>query len=246
MLSGECYGYLQRMNQDHTIKEMLEDERPYEKCEKKGVKSLSDAELLAVLLRSGPKGSNALELSRRILQETGRDALAALPDFTKERFRRIRGVGRVKSIQLVCLLELSRRIAKADAARELCFASPASVARYYMEDMRHLKQEHMKLLMLNTKSMLIGEKDIYKGTVNASLVNPREIFIEALQREAVSIILLHNHPSGDPTPSSMDVTTTERIRRAGEFIGIELLDHIIIGNNCYVSFLEEELMCAKG
>lgn len=234
------------MNQYCTIKEMLEDERPYEKCERKGPESLSDAELLAVLLRTGTKGNNVLELSRRILQASGGESLSALHDFTRERFCKIKGVGRVKAIQMVCLLELSRRIAKADAEEKLCFSSPASIARYYMEDMRHLKQEHMKLLMLNTKSMLIGEKDIYKGTVNASLVNPREIFIEALQKEAVSIILLHNHPSGDPSPSSMDISTTDRIRKAGEFIGIELLDHIIIGNNCYISFLEEELIYTKG
>ena len=152
----------------------------------------------------------------------------------------------MKSIQLICLVELSRRLAKETAGRGLNFSSPASVARYYMEDMRHLGQEHMKLLMLNTKSALLGEKDVYKGTVNASLVNPREIFVEALRTEAVSIILLHNHPSGDPAPSRADVATTERIRQAGELIGIELLDHIIIGNNCYISFREEGLLYTKG
>ena len=99
---------------------------------------------------------------------------------------------------------------------------------------------------MNTKSALLGEKDVYKGTVNASLVNPREIFVEALRTEAVSIILLHNHPSGDPAPSRADVATTERIRQAGELIGIELLDHIIIGNNCYISFREEGLLYTKG
>lgn len=152
----------------------------------------------------------------------------------------------MKSIQLICLMELARRLAKETALKELNFSSPASVARYYMEDMRHLSQENMKLLMLNTKSALIGERDIYKGTVNASLVNPREIFVEALQREAVSIILLHNHPSGDPAPSGADLAATERIRQAGDLIGIELLDHIIIGNNCYISFREEGLLYTKG
>ena len=112
----------------------------------------------------------------------------------------------------------------------------------YMEDLRHEKQEHMKLLMLNSKAKLLGETTISKGTVNASLVTPRELFIEALQKNAVSIIILHNHPSGDPSPSREDMLTTKRIQDAGALIGIELLDHIIIGNNCYISFREEGML----
>lgn len=234
------------MNQKNTIKEMLESERPYEKWVQNGAGSLSDAELLAVLLRTGSKGENVLELSRRILKETGGGSLVGLHACPAEMFQKIRGVGKVKSAQLSCILELAKRLAKAEAGASLSFTSPASIARYYMEDMRHLKQEQMKLLMLNSKSVLIGEKDVFKGTVNASLATPRELFLEALHKEAVSIILLHNHPSGDPTPSKEDLTVTARIRDAGKIIGIELLDHIIIGNNCYISFLEKELMCTKG
>ena len=111
-----------------------------------------------------------------------------------------------------------------------------------MEEMRHQKQEHMKLLMLNTKSKLLGETDVSKGTVNASLISPRELFIEALNKQAVSIILLLNHPSGDPTPSKTDVLLTKRVKEAGDSIGIELVDHIIIGDNCYISFAEKELL----
>ena len=227
------------------MKDLLASERPYEKCERLGEKNLSDAELLAVLLRTGTRGENVLDICRRILTAGG-GSLSGLHSFTREKFQKIRGVGRVKSIQLLCLMELARRLAKETAEKGLDFSSPASVARYYMEDMRHLRQEHMKLLMLNTKSALIGEKDVYKGTVNASLANPREIFVEALRMEAVSVILLHNHPSGDPAPSGADIAATERIRQAGELIGIELLDHIIIGNNCYISFREEGLLYTKG
>ena len=111
-----------------------------------------------------------------------------------------------------------------------------------MEDLRHEKQEVMKLLMLNSKARLIGETNISKGTVNSSLITPRELFIEALQKDAVSIVLMHNHPSGDPTPSREDMLTTKRILDAGALIGIELLDHIIIGNNCYISFREEGIL----
>ena len=225
----------------NTMKDLLESERPYEKCERLGEKNLSDAELLAVILRTGTKGENVLEICRRILTAGG-GSLDALHGFTREKFQKIRGVGRVKSIQLICLMELARRLAKETALKELNFSSPASVARYYMEDMRHLSQEHMKLLMLNTKSALIGERDIYKGTVNASLVNPREIFVEALQREAVSIILLHNHPSGDARPSREDLNVTKRIQEAGELLGIHLTDHIIIGEHAYVSLREKNYL----
>lgn len=235
------------MNQ-HTVtmKMMTQSERPYEKCEKKGAEALSDTELLAVLLRTGSRGENALELSRRILYESGEDGILGIHQFSIERLKKIKGIGKVKAIQLSCISELAKRMAKAKAGNTLCFNNPKSIADYYMEDLRHERQENMKLLMLNSKSHLIGETDISKGTVNASMISPRELFIEALQKNAVSIILLHNHPSGDPTPSNEDILLTERIKKAGEIIGIELLDHIIIGNNCYISFLESELLHTKG
>ena len=135
--------------------------------------------------------------------------------------------------------ELAKRMAKAEASLGLDFSSPDSIARYYMEDLRHKKREVMKLLLLNTRSRLISEMDVSTGTINSTLVSPRELFVEALQKNAVSIILLHNHPSGDPTPSKEDLLTTRRIREAGALIGIELLDHIIIGDNCYFSLREK-------
>ncbi len=228
------------------MKELSEAERPYEKCERHGAGYLSDAELLAVLLRSGSHGENALELARRILYSIGDGSILSIHNLDLEEWKSIRGIGRVKAIQLACISELSRRLAKARAFEKLSFRSPASIADYYMEDLRHKKQEEMKLLMLDSKSGLIAESDISKGTVNASMITPRELFIEALQKNAVSIIILHNHPSGDPTPSRADCQLTQRIEKAGEFIGIELLDHIIIGNNCYISFLEEGLLHTKG
>ncbi len=224
------------------MKTLSESERPYEKCERLGAASLTDAELLAALLRTGSHGENALDLARRILYYAGEDGLLGIHHFTVERLKKMKGIGRVKAIQLVCVSELAKRLAKARACEMLQFTCPASIAKYYMEDMRHERQEVMKLLMLNTKSRLIGESDISKGTVNASLITPRELFIEALQKNAVSIIILHNHPSGDPNPSREDRLITERIRQAGDLIGIELLDHIVIGNNCYISFSEQGLL----
>lgn len=230
------------MNQSNTIKEIPDKERPYEKCFRQGASSLSDAELLAVLLRTGTPGENVLELSQRILYHSGEDGILGIHQFSIEQLMKLKGIGKVKAIQLVCISELSKRLSKAAVADSLSFSSPVSIANYYMEDMRHEKQEVMKLILLNSKGKLIGESDISKGTVNASVITPREIFIEALQRQAVALIVMHNHPSGDPTPSSEDILLTKRILNAGEMLGVAVIDHIIIGNNCYVSLHEEGIL----
>ena len=231
------------MNHTYTMKQLLKEDRPYEKCLCYGAKSLSNAELIASILRTGTKGLNSLELARILLDSScGDDGLLNIHHLTLDKLKSIKGIGTVKAVQILCLSELAKRLAKATAKEGLVFTLPSTIADYYMEEMRHQKQEFMKLLMLNTKSMLIGETDISKGTVNASLISPRELFIEALEKEAVSIILIHNHPSGDPTPSSQDILLTKRVKDAGSLIGIELLDHIIIGNNCYKSFAEEKLL----
>ncbi len=230
-------------NSSLTIKEMQEEERPYEKCVKYGAAHLTNTELLAVLLRTGTKGMNSLELARTVLQtKAGADNLLNIHQLTLQKLKKIKGIGTVKAVQILCLSELAKRLAKSTAQEGLVFNLPSSIADYYMEELRHQKQEQTKLLMLNTKMKLIGESDISKGTVNASLVSPRELFIEALECNAVSIILLHNHPSGDPTPSKSDILLTKRVQEAGKLIGIELLDHIIIGNHCYMSFAEQKLL----
>lgn len=233
-----------RMDQEYTIKEMPDEERPYEKCERFGPGVLTDTELLAVILRSGKKGRNVLEVSRELLfgDAVTKKGILALYDWDAKSVQKVEGIGKVKAVQIICIAELARRLSKATAAVHLSFSSPETIAKYYMEDMRHLRQEHMKLLMLDTKTRLIDESTISKGTVNSTLVSPRELFIEALHKNAVSIILLHNHPSGEPTPSREDLLVTRRIKEAGSLIGIELLDHIIIGNNCYLSFAEKKLL----
>lgn len=227
---------------------MLEHERPYEKCERFGPQSLTDVELLAVLLRTGTKGESSLELARKLLYPddgTQKKGEAHLQRWTKEELMRVHGIGRVKALQILCLCELSKRLSQLSTREELDFSKPKTIAEYYMEDMRHRKQEYMKLLMLNNRSRLVGECELSKGTVNMSVLSPRELFVEALQKNAVYIILLHNHPSGDPTPSRDDVIVTRRIKEAGMLIGIELLDHIIIGDNCYVSMTEERLLTGE-
>ncbi len=224
------------------MKDIPNAERPYEKCLKQGAEALSDAELLAVLLRTGTKGENVLALAKRLLYQDGGAGLLGIHQFSFQSLMKLKGIGKVKAVQILCLSELAKRLSKASVEPRLRFSSSQSVAEYYMEDLRHRNQEVMKLLLLNSKAELIDETNISKGTVNASLVTPRELFVEALKKEAVSMILLHNHPSGDPTPSRDDVLTTKRISECGLLIGIELLDHIIIGNNCYVSFQEENLL----
>ena len=152
----------------------------------------------------------------------------------------IKGIGKAKAVQIRCICELSKRIAKKNSRIKLDFSSSQSVAQYYMDDLRSLSKEQLLLVMLDSKCCLIRDAVVSIGTVNSSLVSPREIFIEALKYRAVFIIMLHNHPSGDPSPSTNDLMVTERIKKTGDIIGIHLLDHIIIGDNLYVSLKEQQ------
>lgn len=225
-----------------TMKSIPKEERPYEKCLERGADTLSDAELLSVILRTGAIGESALELSRKILALRGEgNGLLGIYHMSISDLMKVRGIGQVKAVQIKCIAELSKRIARSQFSGGLSFRNPQSVAEYYMEEMRHLEQEVLILVMLNTKGRRIGEKVMSMGTVRASLISPREIFIEAMRNQAVSILLLHNHPSGNPDPSPEDITMTLRVREAGELLGIELLDHIIIGDRQAVSMREQGL-----
>ena len=160
-----------------------------------------------------------------------------------EDYKEIRGVGEVKAIQLACIGELSARIWKAAASEKtIVFDAPSKVAAFYMEEMRHLEQEEIRVMFLNTKQNLIRDLLVSKGTVNASVVTPREILIEGLRCLAVSMILVHNHPSGDPSPSESDILLTRRVQEAGNVIGISLLDHIIIGDKRFLSFRQQQII----
>jgi DNA repair protein RadC len=228
------------MNYKHlTVKELPITERPYEKCEKYGAASLSDAELIAVIIRSGSNKERCVDVANRILNFNEMEkGLIGIHQLSMKDFMQIHGVGKVKAIQLLCLTEISKRMAKAVYSSKLKLTNPDSIAGYYMEQMRHLRVEQTLLLMLDTKCKLIADMVLSIGSVNASITAPREIFLNALRHSAVSIILLHNHPSGDPTPSREDITTTKRIKEAGQLIGILLMDHIIIGDTTYVSLKE--------
>lgn len=223
----------------HTIKDLPDEERPYEKCLKYGPAFLSDAELLAVILRTGTQGASSVELAREILKRSRvKSDLLGLHHLTVSELCRIRGVGTVKAVQIQCITELSRRMAKAACKQGQIFTSAEAIAEYYMEDFRHLQQEQVLLLMFDTKGLLLKEQIISKGTVNQSCVSPREIYLAALEYHAVYIILLHNHPSGDTTPSPEDGHLTARVLQCGALLGIPLMDHIIIGDKRYYSFRE--------
>lgn len=225
------------------MKEMAAEERPYEKCLIHGAKALTDAELLAIIIRSGTRGENSVELAGKILDSSCRiRGILGLQHLTIPELMKIKGIGKVKAVQLSCLAELSKRMAKAKQKERVTFSSPEEIAGYFMEEMRHKEQEELYLLMMDGKNRLLHYIPLFKGTVNASLVSPREIFIEAMKYQAVTIALLHNHPSGDPAPSREDILITRRIRDTGELVGIPLLDHVIIGDTNYRSMKERGIL----
>ena len=216
------------------MKDLPAQERPYERCLAMGPEHLTDAELLAVIIRTGSREETSLELAQKILAlNYPNGGILGLLHLSLPEFMKIKGIGRVKAIQLLCIGELSRRIWKQGAKA----ASPDC-----MEDMRHLEQEQVRAMFFDTKQKLIRDVTLAKGTVNASVISPREIFIEGLRCGAVSLILVHNHPSGDPSPSREDELLTRRVEEAGKIIGISLLDHVIIGDTTYISLRERGIL----
>ena len=218
-------------------------DRPYEKFMAFGPAYLTDAELLAIIIRTGTKGEDALELAKRILSLGGnRDGLLGLHHLTLNQLLSVHGIGEVKAVRLKCIAELSSRIAETRALPRIRFEKPQLVAEYYMEQMRHLEYEKIICIMLDNKVRMISEQPISTGTVNKSILSARDIFMKALEQHAVYIMLLHNHPSGDPTPSGEDVTATKQIRAAGNMLQIPLLDHIVIGDGRYISMVEQGML----
>lgn len=229
------------MNTHITMKEMPESEQPCEKCFRYGAQALSDAELLAVILRSGTKDMTALQLAQTLLAQKEKNLLNLIY-MSPEELQKFPGIGQVKAAQLKCIGELAARIVRTSRGKNVRLNEPASIAAYYMEMLRHEDKEKLVLAMFDARSNLLGDDVISIGTVTRSLVSPREIFLKALEHQAVHIVLLHNHPSGDPTPSEADVNVTLRILESGRILGIALADHIIIGDNRYMSFRENGLL----
>lgn len=218
-------------------------ERPVEKMQLQGKEALTDAELFAIIFRSGTRTINAVGLAEQMLRRNLNEApLVSLYQDSLLELQEIPGIGQVKAAQVHAVLELSKRISKQRHAQEVKITCANVVANLYMEDLRHLKQEFFKVIYLDTKNKIINDENISIGSLNASIVHPREVFKNAVKKSANSIIIMHNHPSGDPAPSREDIDITRRIRKAGELLGIALLDHIIIGDHRYISFKEEKLL----
>lgn len=227
------------MEKKQTMKELPLSERPYEKTEQEGAENLSDKELLTVLIRTGTKTERADEIALKLLNAWGEDGLQALWSMGLEELKNIPGIGRVKAIQLVCVCELARRMARGKRLFGMQVSSPEEIVSFYNVQLKYRQKECLILLVLDAKNRIISEETVSLGTMHSSIADPREIFQTALRKNGVSIILLHNHPSGDPTPSGEDIRTTERIKKAGELLGLPLKDHIIIGQNSYISLKAE-------
>ena len=199
------------MQKNLTIKELPDTERPYEKCLLYGAGSLSDAELISVIIRTGSRGERCVDLAHRILN-AGPDGLLNLIRLDTEQLTGIRGIGPVKAVQLKCIGELARRIAVTQRKKQISLQSPESIASYFMEKMRHERKEQLMLAMFDSKGMLLGERLLSVGTSNAALISAKDIYRAALQEQAVYIVILHNHPSGNPEPSREDILITRKIR----------------------------------
>ena len=233
------------------MKDLPADERPRERLLKHGPETLKDSELLAILLKSGFKGTTALELGEQILVAYQGD-LKEMADTRAQRFEKIKGVGKAKAAEIVAALELGKRLARFHGEREKITA-PSDVADLLMSKMRYLKKEIVCVLCLDTKGGVttkgvagdvgwgkkLAETTIFEGTLNASVFHPREIFRFAIEESANSIVLAHNHPSGDAQPSQEDIRATKQLIEAGNHIGIKVLDHVIIGDGVFVSLKEE-------
>jgi DNA repair protein RadC len=221
-----------------TIKELPEFERPREKLTKKGTKALKKEELLAIILRTGLKGKNAIEVAKDILEKYGDKKLL---DASYEELRNMRGVGPTKAVQILAAIELGSRLFKEKSEKEVYINSPQDVAKE-TEHIKESKKENFVALYLDARNKLIYKETVSIGSLNANLVHPREVFEPAIRYLAASIILVHNHPSGDPEPSEDDLVITKRILEAGKIMGIDVLDHIIITKTKIFSFKERNLI----
>ena len=225
------------------IKDLPISERPYERCERFGAKYLTDAELIAVIIKTGTRSRRAIDLAYELLQcKEQFPGLIGLSHISLNELMKIKGIGKVKAIQILCVVELANRMSKTTRDKGVFFVTPNDIAKFYMQELRNLNYEQVILVLLNGKNKVIKEIKLSKGTVNASLITPREVFIYALKYEAVNIALIHNHPSGNPKPSNSDIMVTKKVKETGKLIGIELIDHIIIGDNIFTSLRESGLM----
>ena len=214
------------------MKELPISERPYEKLEMYGEKTLSNAELIAIIIKTGTKDESSVSIAQKILalEKNGENNLRFLQNLSIEEFMSIKGIGKVKAIQLKAICELTKRMSKPIDTSNVQINSPKDVADLLLDEMRFEKREIVKTLILNSKNIVIKIVDVCFGGTNSAILKPKDVLQEAIKLGAPKIILVHNHPSGDPTPSKNDFDFTDRLIEASKIIGIELLDHIVIGD----------------
>lgn len=226
------------MSKTHvTMKDVPMQDRPRERLAKLGAQQVSNQELLSILLGTGTKTESVQQLAQRVLMHF--EGINLLRDSTLEELTAIKGIGTVKAVVVLAAIELGNRINQLKPQERYCIRSPEDGANFVMEEMRMLKQEHFVCIFLNTKNQVIHRQTVFIGSLNASIVHPREVFREAVKRAAASIICCHNHPSGDPSPSQEDIQVTKRLAECGKMIGIELLDHLVIGDHKFISLKEK-------
>lgn len=220
----------------NTMKQLPEELRPYERFEKLGPEAISDSELLAILIKSGTKKKRASEVADEVLDAAG--GLSGLGRMSLRALSEIKGIGRVKAITIMAASQIGIRIDRAERLTGPSANSAGAIASLYMKEMNRELQEVFRVVLLDTKLKIIRTVTVSRGTVDRTLVHPREVFSEAIMCRASGIIAMHNHPSGDETPSTEDYAVTERLYEAGKILGIDLTDHIIFGNGRYYSFAE--------
>ena len=222
------------------ISELHIADRPRERLIHQGAESLSNQELIAILLRTGTRSESVLQLSNRVLAFF--DRIQDMQHATLEEMTSVKGIGEAKAVQLLAAVELGKRLTRKHSTERYIIRSPEDAAAYLMPDMSNLNQEHFVVLFLNVKNEVLHSRTIFIGSLNSSIVHPREVFREAVKRSAASIICAHNHPSGNPAPSPEDIEVTKRLAEAGKIVGIDLLDHIIIGDHKFLSLKEGDFI----
>lgn len=224
------------------IKELPETERPYEKLELYGEKALSNAELLAIIIKSGTKKETSVQIAQKIMklnQDPQMGELNFLRNISLEQLKQVKGIGRVKAIQIKAVCELSIRMARISNYKKVQIHSTEELAKLVMQELSFEKREIVKLFLLNNRNEILKNMNISLGTVGFANISIRDIIAEAIKIEAPKMILVHNHPTGDATPSEADIQTTDKLYNAAEMFGITLLDHVVIGNMCFKSVFME-------
>lgn len=225
------------------IKDYPENQRPYERLEKFGAKALSDAELMAIIIKTGTKQQTSLEVANMILKlDEQKEGLSFLNHLSLQELCSVKGIGRVKALQIMTVIELSKRICSGAKNSKVIISSPGDISRCFLPEMQFLKQEEIRVALLNVKNVILKVCTLAVGGLNQASIEAREVYKEPIKAGAASIILVHNHPSGDPKPSKEDLVFTKRIMQSGEMLGIKLLDHVVIGAGNYISMKEQGLI----